>query len=91
MKRKYRTKSEMSSILSKYRASNLSQKEFCKIENLSVGVLNYWINRPRQSKKINKAPVFSQLSFKSEDVVSNEITIILPNNVTIKIPIDART
>src|SRR5690625_7416845 len=51
----------MFALVTKYKKSNLTQKEFCEKEKISVGVLQYWMKKKRAQIELRENSGFHPL------------------------------
>ena len=83
--------------IEKWRASGLSQYQFCKQENLSKSTFGYWVKKYKQEKSISGSspkkpdktflPVEFSASKDSSDNTPEHITITYPNGIQVSCPL----
>jgi len=68
-----------------YLSGELSQKEFCQQNDLTLSVFNYWLKRYRKDKINNSENTFASIEI--DHCSSSVIELTLPNGVHLKIPL----
>jgi len=82
----------MYALVAKYKKSNLTQREFCKNEKISVGVLQYWMKKKEAQIEVHENSGFHPLYVnpsKSGTGLKDRIMIIrTASGITIEIPLE---
>ena len=98
MKKKY-TKSEMYQIIEYWQESKLSQKEYCKQENIVYHTFKYWYRKYKVEQGLVKANTIKdnknefipvEISSWSKQAFCNpdQIEVLFPNGVHMSCPVD---
>ena len=78
-------KQEMYGLIDRWRASSLSQKEFCKQEKISHHAFRYYVTKKNAEHPPESAlPKFMPVTLDEEDAL-HEVKITYPNSVSIHV------
>lgn len=79
-----------------WRSSGISQSKYCEQENISYTTFSYWrsclLKSSKKSQAAASAPTFKEATLKpstqkESQILSQCITVILPNRIKIEIPV----
>lgn len=73
---------QMHTLISKYMASGLTQKQFYEQEGLARSTFLYWLNHYRKHKRPDQ-PAFIPVSLNTPASAPAGCSITFPNNITV--------
>lgn len=91
------TKEEMTIAIELWQESGLSQKKFCKRENLSTSTFCYWLqkhrretgqSKPKARKQAVKTFIPVEVSGETTPAGPGQIEITYPNGIQLSCPLD---
>jgi len=77
-------KEEMYAMLAEYRASGMSQNEFCLSRQISLHVLKYWTRKERAEKGSAHPLKMRFVPLQVQEPLASSLEIVFPNGVKVR-------